>query len=90
MKYTVVWKPVAERELAALWNAAVDRRTITDAANALDKMLQVDAEEVGESRSGGTRIAFAPPLGVRFVVQEQDRMVVVFAVWRFKKRTKGS
>jgi hypothetical protein len=89
MKYTVAWKPAAERELAAIWNTAPDRQAVTDAANALDKLLQVDPEDVGESRAAGTRITFAPPLGVRFFVQEQDRKVVVFAVWRFKKRTKG-
>jgi hypothetical protein len=86
MKYTVTWKPDAERELAALWNNAADRQAVTDAANAIDKLLQTDPADVGESRSRGTRITFVPPLGVRFVVQEQDRRVIVFSVWQFKKR----
>jgi hypothetical protein len=39
MKYTVVWVPSAEQELAALWIAAADRREVTQAANDIDQRL---------------------------------------------------
>jgi hypothetical protein len=33
MNYTVVWKPTAERRLTQIWNDAVDRPAVTDAAD---------------------------------------------------------
>jgi hypothetical protein len=33
VKYTVVWSPDAEQELARLWNETGDRGSITRAAN---------------------------------------------------------
>ena len=36
MKYTVVWKPAAEAELAVLWMAASDKHSIVEAGNEID------------------------------------------------------
>lgn len=82
MKYTVVWKPEAEEELARMWNEAQDRRELTAAANAIDRLLRTSPQDQGESRSGATRIMFVHPLGVIYDVEEQDRLVSVLSVWR--------
>ena len=82
MNYTVTWKPSAEQDLARLWLAAADRQAVADAANRIDALLQTDAEQRGESRSGATRILFEPPLAVLFEVQAQAGQVEVLKVWR--------
>jgi hypothetical protein len=81
MKYTVLWTPPAEEQLAAIWLRAEDRRKVTSAAQAIDAMLREDPRERGESRSGTKRIMFAPPLGIDFNVLEDDRLVYVLGVW---------
>lgn len=86
MKYTVVWAPAAEQELARLWNDASDRGAISDAANVLDRELARDAGRLGESRPTGLRIAHCLPLGIRFAVSERDRVVRVVAVWLCRRK----
>jgi len=51
---------MAEQELAALWTGAPDRAAVTGAANVIDKDLQFDPEEQGESRDRGRRILIKP------------------------------
>lgn len=82
MKYTVVWKPKAEQQLADLWNQASDRNAITKAANLIDHVLTRDPHSQGESRWNSYRIMFAPPLAVYFDVSEADKLVVVVKVWK--------
>jgi plasmid stabilization system protein ParE len=86
MRYTVLWKPAAEQELASIWMNASDRDNITAAANRIDRLLHSDAESRGESRSAGMRVLVVPPLGVLFTVEPDDRVVSVGTVWRFTKR----
>ena len=83
MKFTVLWVPSAERQLAQLWLDAEDRSSVRDAADRLDAALGERADSLGESRSPNVRIAFAPPLAIEFEVLEQDRTVYVLAVWPF-------
>ncbi len=90
MKYTVVWKPHAEQELAAIWNEATDRNALTAAAHQLDQILKTNPEEAGESRSAGTRVLVEPPLVIRFSVSRDDCLVSVVAVWRLRPRGKRS
>jgi hypothetical protein len=80
VKYTVVWSPDAEQELADIWNKAADRESVASAANFLDRELARDPGHVGESRQFGQRITHCLPLGVRFAIQEEDRLVRVLAV----------
>ena len=82
MKFTVLWKPSAEQELAQIWETANDRRDITMASNAIDHQLAESAERAGESRGDNDRIHFERPLGIRFRVSAADRMVLVLNVWR--------
>ena len=81
MKYTVVWKPAAERDLAQLWLEAENRHAVTAAARRIDRVLQTNPAEQGESRSGAMRVMFVDPLGVFFHVNEPDRVVSVVKVW---------
>ena len=85
MKYTVVWAPDAEQDLARIWNEAEDRASVADAANLLDRELVRDPTNLGESRPIGSRIAHRLPLGIRFVVLEEDRLVRVLAVWECRR-----
>ena len=82
MTFTVVWRPEAEQALATLWNTAVDRQAVTDAADAIDLLLRTEPFGVGESRVVNIRILTVFPLSVYYDVHEDDRLVAVWAVWR--------
>ena len=82
MKYTVVWRPSAEGKLAEIWTNARNREAITTAADAIDAMLLHRPLDVGESRSGKSRILLVPPLCVYYDVHESDRLVAVWSVWQ--------
>ncbi len=82
MKFTVLWSPDAEDDLAAIWLDADDKNAITLAGNQIDASLLQDAHLQGESRDGQLRILFAPPLAIDFEVIEDDRIARVLTVWR--------
>ena len=90
MRFTVLWTPSAERDLATLWEDAADRNAITFASHTIDTLLRERAKTCGESRYDTVRIMFAPPLGVLFEVLEEDRTVYVLAVWSFDKGASSS
>ena len=83
MKYTVYWLPDVEQELADLWLSAPGRGAVTRAAHAIDRFLQSDPQNAGESRPNGRRILFAPPLGVLIRVIPDDLRVEIVHLWRF-------
>lgn len=80
MRFTVVWKPAAMRQLAELWLASPARREITSAVDAIDRALRVDPGTLGESRSDRERILFLPPVVVTFEVRHEDLIVEVLSV----------
>jgi plasmid stabilization system protein ParE len=82
MRYTVVWSPDAENDLAAIWLAAADRAAVTTAGDAIDAALKNDAHLQGESRRDPIRILIVPPLAVDVEVSEDDRTARVLTVWR--------
>jgi plasmid stabilization system protein ParE len=82
MKYTVVWKPDAEIDLATLWNAASDRNAVAAADNQIDYVLAHNPHGVGESRPGNRRLLIVRPLAVVYRVQDQDCLVTFGAVWQ--------
>lgn len=82
MIYTVAWQPSAEQALAALWLSAEDKGAVEQAANYADQVLRRDPLSQGESRPGGKRIMFVPPLVVYFEVSPADRLVTVRTVRR--------
>jgi hypothetical protein len=81
VKYTVIWTPAAENDLAAIWLIAPDRDAVNSAVNTIDYLLRRDPETKGESRSGNVRILFVPPLGIDFEVLVDDRIVYVLTAW---------
>lgn len=83
--FRVRWKQSALDELTALWMAADSegRREITAAAHRIDQLLQGDPEDQGESRPGGRRILFVPPLGLLFRVDAALSVVRVLHVWHY-------
>ena len=83
MKYTVIWKPAAEADLARLWTDSPDKHAITDASNRIDALLKKNPRALGESRFGNDRILVIAPLAVIFEVLEDDRLVRVLNVARW-------
>lgn len=86
MKFTVVWLPRAERELADLWEASPDRASLTRAADRIEQALAGLPHLAGEERSDGRRVLIDDPLGILFRVFLDDRMVRVTTVWDITRR----
>jgi hypothetical protein len=82
MKFTVVRKPAAERQLTEIWLEATDRNSVTAATKALESALSTRPDDVGESRPLDCRIAFVAPLALTFRVTVADRLVEVVSVRR--------
>lgn len=84
MKWTVVYLPDAEQELANLWLDPASRADVTDAADRIDQLLRRDPDNVGESREEtDQRVGFIAPLAVLFRVKSEDRLVEVIHVWKY-------
>ncbi|MBI1901825.1 MAG: type II toxin-antitoxin system RelE/ParE family toxin [Planctomycetia bacterium] len=81
MRYTVVWTPAAEQELAAIWLNSTDRNAAASAAGRIDALLAVDPESRGELRFDTVRYLSVPPLGVDFEVIDDDCIVYVLAAF---------
>ncbi len=62
------------------------RAAITAATQAVDRIIQDDPENHGESRSDGYRVMFHQPLGVVFQVELRLSTVRVVHVWTFRRR----
>lgn len=86
MKFTVVWLPRAERELAELWERSTDRAGVTRAVDRTDRLLSSFPDRVGEGRPDQRRLLFDGPLGILFRVSEDDRLVQVISVWDITRR----
>jgi hypothetical protein len=82
VKFTVLWTPRAEDDLASIWLDAAQRPAISAAANKIDTLLSRDPNEQGRPRFDTVRELVVPPLGVDFDVPEDDRIVYVLGVWR--------
>jgi hypothetical protein len=85
----VVWLQSALDELATMWIDATpaERQAITAATEALDGRLARNARNEGESRPGGRRITFVPPLAVRFQIEANGQTVSVLHVRLYRKRS---
>ena len=81
MRYTILWIPSAERDLAAIWIDSEDRSAVASAANTIDALLREDAPSAGEPCFDTVRSVVVAPLGADFEVFEEDRLVKVLAVW---------
>lgn len=86
MKFTVVWQPYAENRLAELWLSAWNRDSVTLATNRIEQLLAMCPDRVGEQRRNEDRVYFEGPLGVRFRLSLDDRIVQVLDVWDITRR----
>lgn len=82
MRYTVTWTSATEKRLASIWMSSSDRNSISTAANAIDQDLALQPLQVGESRSGRTRIHVVSSLAVFYDVYPDDMRVTVWAIWK--------
>ena len=81
-RFTVVWAPDAEDQLAEIWTNAADRVAVTAAANSIDRELGEDPVRIGTADSEGLFRVVRPPLLVLFEVREPDRIVEISYVRR--------
>jgi plasmid stabilization system protein ParE len=80
MNFTVYWRPRAEAQLRAIWRTESNREAVADAADAVNRLLQTSAHELGESRERGTRrIWFQQPLCVVYEIDAVAKVVYVSA-----------
>ena len=82
MTYRVDWQPAAEAELTTVYLRALNHNAVTRASHALDVELGIDPLRFGRPRdSSVNRTAAVPPLGIDFEVIEDDKRVIVHAVF---------
>jgi hypothetical protein len=83
MKYTVVWTPEAENELATAWleapSSALRNEIATNVAT-IERALRIQPSETGESRDADIRMAVVGPVGIVFRVIEDDCLVQVISL----------
>lgn len=84
MTYEVIWTPDAERDLAAVWLTAADRRAVTAASDQIDRELGRSPLTFGRPRTSGVnRVAVVALLGVTFEVVEDDKRVLVQTAFKY-------
>jgi hypothetical protein len=81
MQWTVIYRPDASDELAAIWLDSDDRQAVTTAADSIDKQLGSNPLDAGESRDGNSRVLWQDPLVVFFDVIPDDSSVMVWGVY---------
>jgi hypothetical protein len=77
VRFVVRWSRRALDAVTEMWMAqSGDERTaITQATATVDRLLQLNPAEQGESRSDASRrVLFAPPLVVTFSIAEEQRI----------------
>jgi len=82
MRFTLIWSPIAERQLIDLWSDFPDdRKALTEAVAEVDKLLREDPSMKGRP-FGVSRVLIKPPIIVLFSVDEGDRKVKVSLIRR--------
>ena len=82
MSYLVLWRKNSRNELTNLWLSASDRNAVTAATAEIDRVLADQPLYAGHPvRSSVHRQLGIPPLGVLYEVIEDDKRVVVLAVF---------
>lgn len=86
--FRVDWLESALAELTTLWTDADSsaRMAITVSASVLEQRLNANAPNEGESRPGGRRITFVPPLAVTFQMEPDGVTASVLHVRLFRRR----
>jgi plasmid stabilization system protein ParE len=82
MKYVVLWPKGATNDLTEIWLDSADRQQVTDASDEIDRLLKRHPLRVGQPmESSVQRRLVLPPLGVHYEVIEDDKRVIVLAVF---------
>lgn len=86
--FRVRWIQTALNELAAVWMEAdsPSRQLITAASHAIERELQTEPEEKGESRGGPERIFFSYPLGMLYAVDAATSTVWITHIWNIRRK----
>jgi hypothetical protein len=80
MNYTVVWRKRAENQLTALWLRAANKDAVAGYAEQIERILQRNPTDQGESRAGHVRLWFHRPISVLFQIDEAAKRVTVMAI----------
>jgi hypothetical protein len=82
VKYAVHWSHAALNSLAEIWLALepTARPRLNEVVADVERLLQFEPAEQGESRDEGRRVFFAPPLVVTFRVLQPQRIVQIVFV----------
>ena len=86
MKFSVVWQPDAEAQLARLWERSSNRAAFASAAIHIEQVLRSNPDRAGVDRYDGDRVMFEAPLGVVFRLTLEDRLEQVLRVWDITRR----
>lgn len=83
--FNVYRDQAAVRALQQHWDQADEeqRNAMLRALHQLDRQLQNEPGQQGESRNGSTRVVFEAPLALHFDVEEAKQLVRVLRVWAF-------
>jgi len=76
-RYTVIWSPIAIRQLADAYLKAANPNDVTRASDEAERELATDPGQAGESRDGGLRAYIVSPLTIFFDVYEPDKTVEI-------------
>jgi mRNA-degrading endonuclease RelE of RelBE toxin-antitoxin system len=79
MRYTVVWRQMAENQLASIWLQASDPHAVQQASDRIDHLLRNSSFARGNDRAGLYELTVSP-LRVLFAVSPDDRIVTVLRV----------
>ena len=82
--YTVRWKRSALDRLTEIWLNASDRAAINSAVEEIDRNLQLNPHDAGESRSEHVRIIFSQPIGAFFYIDDCAKLSKCYGFGRFK------
>jgi plasmid stabilization system protein ParE len=82
MSYRVIWPRAARNDLADIWLNAPDQNAVTAASAEIDRLLEDDPLHAGHPMLSSVHRRLAvPPLGVLYEVVEDDKRVIVEAVF---------
>jgi len=86
--FRVRWERRALDALTNFWTLADStlRQALTAASNEIDRRLQRDPHNEGESRPRGRRLLFVSPLAVVFRIEKDGQTVSVLEVRMFRRR----
>lgn len=85
-RFRVVWSRQAAGSLATIWSDAVNRQSIADAANAVDRELSYDPALRGKALAEGLRVLETPPLRIIFEVSDADHTARIVGVRALSQR----